>query len=648
MKKSLLTLGTIGAIAAPVAAVISCGEAEGTSAPAIESITKEQVVQQTKAELEYAKTNEATLASTSLSFKVRATDKAMWEAVAAKFNSHHKGTINIDSSVFSEPDLIPALSTAAASNSLTDLSVVDMNAVSYEKQNGSWFEPLQLESIFPAANASAYDSFTGQKSFGIDRIMESHVSINSNTKGAAIAIPLGYGAKGLMINTTMVSDHAAATDVIHSYAPKETSDTSANDVLGYFGLEQVDSATGFPRLATEIEASGDTSAQKIKKNVAYMQRYIQDAGNSHSILNTSAIKTAHHSWLGYGPGNMFQRIYSSAHSLMSQEARNAGSFVMPFKEILSTFSLISSAPIEGLYDNEHKVLTKAGFEAHAVQGGHINPEFAKYLWNSYAGYMQHDSNGNATGFMTSNGINHKAGTDSGEAEPFGYKRTMFEINAPWALGWAERIWDETSVGTDVSGCYKPKNVVFEKNKAVSSGQVNVLGLPYGAIGVADSVAMKKGLSTPKRIVAKRFLKYLFNTEDSERISFDITDKPHFDKVTIGEAVSWNFTSSSKDVQDVQKKAKGPNESGWFKIGQKVDGTTSDVYPASGGVSGTVWKSTDQDFFGVYETNAMTQLQEYYGSTETKTNSTAKWSFNQFKGELDKVASKYAATMALAD
>ena len=39
-------------------------------------------------------------------------------------------------------------------------------------------------------------------------------------------------------------------------------------------------------------------------------------------------------------------------------------------------------------------------------------------------------NGGVTGYMTSNGINHKAGTASGEAEPFGYKRTMFEINAP--------------------------------------------------------------------------------------------------------------------------------------------------------------------------------------------------------------------------
>ena len=76
---------------------------------------------------------------------------------------------------------------------------------------------------------------------------------------------------------------------------------------------------------------------------------------------------------------MYQRIYSAAHSLMSQDAKDAGSFVMPFKELLSTFSLMASAPIEGLYDNEHKVLTRAGFEAHAVQSGHINPEFARYL-----------------------------------------------------------------------------------------------------------------------------------------------------------------------------------------------------------------------------------------------------------------------------
>ena len=132
-----------------------------------------------------------------------------------------------------------------------------------------------------------------QKSFGINRMMESHVAINSNSKGVGIAVPLGYGTKGLMINTTMVSDHASATDVIHSYAPKATSNASSQDILEHYGLDQVDGAAGFPRLASETAAQSDTHAQKVDKNVAYIQRYIQEAGNSHNVLNTSAIKAAH-------------------------------------------------------------------------------------------------------------------------------------------------------------------------------------------------------------------------------------------------------------------------------------------------------------------------------------------------------------------
>lgn len=643
MKKTILTLGTVAAALAPLAAVISCGgSSSSSSTPEADKVTMDSVRKQTEQELAFAKTNGSTVDGTSLTLKVRALDEPMWQAVATKFNAHHKGTIQISNSTFASPSLIGDFSTAAGSNSLADLNVADMNSISYAKQNGVWFDGFDLEGVSKEENKTTYDVFDGQTSFGKDKLMSSHITINSNKNGVAFAYPLGYATKGLGLNSTMITDTNAT---IHSYAPLDAVVAGQNDSTG-IGLD--DLGTDFPRITAEQIADGDTSEQKVAKNIAYMSRYIKDAGNAHSILNTDAIKAAHPNWLGFGPGNMYQRIYSAAQSMMSAGAHAGGVYAMAFKELISSFDLIATAPIDGLYDFENRVLKKQAFNTLGIQNKAMNPKLAKYLWQAYGGYM-FNPQGGYTAFMTSDGINKKQGDESGEAEPFMNKRNMFQFNAPWALNMGDRGWSanpRTNSDLNDNPSYVKAGVTYENNKGYSSGQIHILGAPYGAIAGADSLVMAKGLSTAKRIVAKRFFKYINNAANSEKVSFNIDKDFTFSNVTIGEAISWNFVSSNKDVQQAQKTAKAGEQGGWFEIGQKADGTSSDKYPNdTAGVAGTVWKNTDQDFFTIYETKAFKLLQEHYN---TKPESVAKWSFNQFQGKFNQIASQYYSNIALAD
>lgn len=642
MKKALLTLGTLGAVVAPIGAVIACGSGSGgSSTSAFESVTLASVAGQATNEAAYVADHGAEVDGTNISLRIRAIDQDVWTKVTEKFNSHHKGHVTISDSTISGTGLIEKFSTASAAGSMDDLNVVDMNVVSYAKQNDVWFQAFDLDSVGKEANKSTYDVFDGQASYGVDKYMSSHVRINSNKNNVSIATPLGYGTKSIYVNATMVTEDAAT---IHAYAPGEV-DAASADLNAQVGLEDVGT---FPRVATEQITSGDTSAEKIDKNVAYMQRFLQDAGNRNSILNTPEIKTAHPNWLGYGPGNTYQRIFSAAQSLMATAAKQHNVYAMPFKEGNTSFSLISSAPVDGIYDYKNKVLTKAGFNGQGIKNGGINPALAKYLWQSYGGYM-FEANGEFTPFMTADRINQKAGDASGEAEPFMNKRTMFAFKEPWAANMANRGWSGDPLHdkdlANASTWSKP-GVTYANGQAYSSGQLRVLGSPYADISVADSLAMTRGLPLAKQIVAKRFIKYITNVAESEKVSFTANNATYTDK-TIGEAIAWNYVNSHLDVQEKQKEHIEGKQAGWFQIGQKnAAGEASDLYPsADNGVEGTIWKNTDQDFYVMFETKAWVKIMEYYGF---KPSTTAKWTFEQFKAKWDQIMHEYRGNAAIEE
>ena len=342
MKKTILTLGTIGTIAAPIAAVISCGPEVKDSAAELENVTLDSLAGELAAEKELGNASD----SETITMTVRSDEEERYQKIVDKFNSLHKGTVTLRTTK-SQGD--PDYSGEAARGDLSDIFIANMGTMLKVKR-GNWGRALDINSIFAEENRSVYDvEPAAQQPLTVEAgkkpaslFDKDHLKLNSNKNGVAFALPQGFGSNAVLMNTTMLDPNKT---VIHDYVPTKTQDIHSHDTTELTGIKELSGPAH-----TFTKKSGETVAE-------FVQRYLFEGGKSSNA--TEHIQGAA-DWLGHGPGSLYQRIYSASRSLMYTRMKSAGVYALSLKESMCDFALFASAGINGLVDSDG-VMTKEAF-----------------------------------------------------------------------------------------------------------------------------------------------------------------------------------------------------------------------------------------------------------------------------------------------
>ncbi len=606
-KKLKLTSLAIGitVFAAP-AIVTSCG------------FRKKKIKMQTAEEIsaqvaeEQAVKNQAN--KTKIKVGVRVSELDVYQHLAEKFNKYNKGQVEIlgtDGSSFKD-----LYDTKAASNQMPTVFVNDSNSMSVITNEHKWAGGINVEDFLGTKNAELYNIDKSEKSYKKTDINSSHLNANSDSRSIAYGLPVGYGTKGLVINTTMID----STKHIHSFVPSKQG--------GKAQLKEVDYGNG------QQNDFGEATIENI-------QKYLSEAGDKTAASSHVVQSDENSDWLGYGPGNVIQRIYSIALSTLKQEAIDAGVMAMALKEGFANFGILASSGVKladgsKIYNQQKKMLETKDFNK-IMSGDHFNKDLSDYLWNSIGGYMT----GAPAGIINSDYLTKEA--KQGEVEPFFNKQTLFTWNAKWAAKMANDQWAKPLGNMDHS--WKDPNVNYEDGKGYSSKQIQVLSSPYGEV-TGDSISINIKAKPEERLVAKRWMKFLLQTDSQFEVGpIKIGKKPEIKKSSPAELISLTTVSSLIPAKEKQLNNISNDEhswkDAWFHYGDNNKHVSSDPY---NGIDGQVWKITDSNnLSGIFEPYLRDTLQTYYNANSAGKNT---WTRQQFNDKLDEVLKQYNAQLAL--
>ena len=484
MKNKLKSIFKFLCVTSPIAILgISCG---GISQG--EDLTHTQKKDIQGIQLEEEKKVVENAKDTKIKVAVRASDLNVYKGLADKFNSFDKGKVEIES--LPELDMIEALQTKEATGSLPQAFLVDMSTMGEIVEKSVFAKPIILEEFMKEENKDLYNVEDNQSSYKLSDFEESAVKFSSNKNGIQYAAPLGYSSTGIILNDAML-DHEKE---IHSYVPINMTDAETDD----------ERATGTTLLK-------DQNGQPIsygKATIENIQKYIDGAGISTNIPDPNQ------NWLGHGIGNLFQRIYSVGRSAMKGD--NPSATIMPWKEMYQWFPLWATSQ-ENKSVLQNNVITKENFRKMLTKDKKATEELARYFWNAFGGYTY--KNANYGGFVSSDSINPS--NAQGEAEPFMEKRALLLVIAKWAENFVDSNWSKNVGPMNFQNFTDDDKSHFNDNEGVSSGQIKVLSLPYSPVSVADAMGISHTASPVETLVAKRFIKFLFNNNKSDALKVSI-------------------------------------------------------------------------------------------------------------------------------
>lgn len=598
IKTLLVSSLAIGSIAAPVAAVVSCGSTAGSS----KTITKADVLKQVADETAIAESAK----NTEINVQIRSEDYSIYTEIAKKFNALGKGKVKITTLTSGPAD---ALQTESASGSIPTIFINDLNSNALIQQKGLYAKPIMLDDFLGEANKALYDVREGEASIASADINAAQKAILTRADGVQYGTPLGYGARALMTNTRLFrlagfgvqADGTLAKDLkIDDYAPMDAPVSGATDTTA-FGVKKLTGA----------------GHEVVAHTWADVQSYINKAGDL-----ASAADDANH-WLGHGAGSMFQRIYSLGQSLKDQAPSNmlASVAIMPLKENLINFGLFASST-EGALD-ANKTLTIENFKSKLFPGGHASSTLSNYLWDSFGGYMY--ATGANTGYMTSDRIT--GDSTKGEVEPFANQQSIFNFNAKWAARSANDGWDNT--GTAHKALTQDTSIA-SKGNAAKDGDMKIMSAPYSDISVADNMSIALTASTAETLIAKRFIRFIYQTDKASEITYREAGSTADITQTMGEAISKKFVSAIAPINKVQQAHSEPSDSdkvnspSWYTTGLKDGHTSSD---AVNGVAGQAWFQVGGNaYWTLFENQYRPVMQKYYGTTNSQD---SKWTKDKF-------------------
>ena len=642
-KKIWLSIGTIGTIAAPIAAVVSCGPEVKDGKAELEKVTIDSVAG------ELAQEKGLDTAGQTIKLAVRSDELTRYQTIVDKFNTLGKGTVTLVS-VTSANDPGVDYAQMAATGDLPDVFIANMETMLTIKR-GNWARALDINAVFGEENRSTYDVEEATKQplvipagkKPIDLFDKDHISLNSNKNGVAFAFPQGFGSQGLMLNTTMLDDNV---NEIHDYVPlkqRDTSITSPSNVAEQLRTVGIKELTGASHTFTRN--NGESSAD-------FVQRYIYEAGKA---TNTEETFTDAMPWLGSGPGSVYQRIYSAAQSLMRSEAKNLGMFALSLKDSICDYSLFASAGVQN-FTNDNGVLTGARFDETLKTKSTLD-KFKNYYYAAIGGYAVPGMGTRATAIMPYTYVSKGRGSAWGEHHGFHSKQSMFLYTPRWGLDYVEKRWDKKykwnagagmGIPIDDNGqdapwirSIKPTAPTFENYGGIKSGQIATISSPYSSVTAADSWAISKTITSPaKRLLAKRLVKWLYTSTDKvykvkvgNGFEWRATGQPT-EARTIPEAMDAKISSSFAPVAAAQV-AHHDVPQGYAKVGVKDDaGTSSDVYK---GVGGKIWRKFDDTFWTAWTDKFFNTMDDWYDTERNKTN---RWTQSEFNSTFDSAINEY--------
>lgn len=600
MKKKIFSVGMMGvasvvSVAAPVALAISCGGGgSGTSNPygnysALE-LTNPLIANQDENERNVAEAAK----DTTIKVGVRQSEKAVYDAIAKKFNSYNNGKV----------DIIPIdeanYETMGATGNLPTVFFIGSSSDAIQKNK--WIKPIDIDS-FTKENPDLYNVDNSGKEVNFDEahINQGHLRLVSNDHGVNFALPTGYTSNGIMMNWEVVD----TTKKIHSYAP------GSNDSF----IRSI-SETPFS-LAQGANGVGECSYDGI-------QTYLSGAGIAPGATKDNS--TPDGNWLGYGPGNVLQRIYSVGKSCQFT-GLDMPITVVKERMIDPALWAATGVSIDGKdwYDTATNTISEDVF-VKALNPSNVDDRLEKYLWNSIIGYF------NPTGFVTA----FKASGDpatSGEVEPVYRKQAMFNFNAKWAYKMIEGSWtnDEGHLKQKLHDDFHKDVTWAQSGHAASSGQLAVFSSPYDR-AAGDSFAINRNADDAQTLVAKRFLKFINQIDDSYAMDYSEPVEggdPLPVHKTPGMAITYKMTASVNMVQDKQFEAATTgftpdqgidptheeiarkSSGAWFNTG-KAGNQESAIY---NGVGGTVWAKFGP-YWNLLDKPFMIDMQGIFNNTNT--------------------------------
>ncbi|TCG10547.1 hypothetical protein, partial [Mycoplasma marinum] len=543
---------------------------------------------------------------------VRTSEFGVYQKLAAEFNKYGKGKIKIEP--LAEDSFKDLYDTKAAANAMPTVFVNDSNSMSVITNKHKWATGLKIEDFLGNKNKDLYDVAQKEQSFELKDINKSHLNANSDSRNMVYGVPVGYGTKGLVMNSTMI-DGAKEIKSFVPYAKGGKSDT----------------------LDVEYKGGKKTFG---KCGVNEIQKYISEAGDKTAA--SSEIVKAHgeaSAWLGYGPGNTIQRIYSVARSCLSNGALNANVMALALKEGFANFGILASAGIvvdgQKIYDTKKKMLSTKVFNK-VAKDDKLNSALSDYLWTSFGGYMT----GSAASIINSNYLTKEP--KQGEVEPFFNKQTLFTWNAKWAARMANEQWDKKGN----NNAWKKPGTTYESNKGFLDGQIKVLSSPYGEV-TGDSIAISNKASAVERLVAKRWIKFIMQNSKDFIVPKFKEGKTTYINQAPGQLITSKVVSAFEPTRLKQKSlitnSEKPYKDAWFNYGNNEKHTSSDEY---NGINGQVWKITDSNnLSGLFEPALIDSMQSYYDASSQNKKA---WTRTQFNNKLNDVARKYNGQLALKD
>lgn len=597
IKISLMSMMTAAVAAAPIALAVSCGGSTGGSStdglsfkdllPTDDYITG-QVAEETAVQDQAA--------NTEIEVGVRISEYNAYKAMADKFNTYGKGKVKI---VGIDGNYEDKYNIQEATESLPTIFFV-MGAK--DEINGNhWLKPMDIQSFTGEENKALYDVTDGELSFDEDTILESHRNTVSNDHGVNFGLPTGYASNAIMMNMEAIDQ----TKTIKSYKPG-TVDSRTPEV--------VNGTNGQPIDGGSCDYDG-------------IQDYLMKAGDK-----DDATSVVDGTWLGYGPGNLLQRIYSVGKSC---EWDGLNLSIMPIKERMVDVALWASAGVvqedgSSWYDATTSTIGEDAF-VNAVKSNNVDQHLVDYIWNSIFGYMQND------GFVT---VQHLTGDGmaTGEVEQMYNKHTLFNFKPKWAYKSINDNWakDQNGLAAKINqrngAAEAPvwaKKTDTNPEPAVTSGQMAVFASPYDT-ATGDSFGISKFASPAETLVAKRFLKFTEQTDAKFNITYDeVVEDAAGQKTTINTTKSPALAVVSKtisptehintiqkqlatasapitDQSNVHQQTAAKSMQAWYNAGKAKD--------SYNGVEGQVWAKFGP-YWSSFESPFMSDMQKIYNQND---------------------------------